>query len=201
MDLHSWSWKTTRTKCATILRRNWKTDFCKPTEFPRNTKTVGKQSSRLALFERLTKCIYQTHLDVFNRLSVWSTNKREHQFTLSFFNCAFWVNGCPLYKAGKCLFDCVHIWLRNCAWRTKIHQTVNCFLKENYDTFNEPHILLSIVRVDALILLNCLILRSGSLIAYKPYCLLSINSGMVVYNGSLLLNAYKKQHKWATLCL
>lgn len=79
--------------------------------------------------------------------------------------------------------------------------TVNCFLKENYDTFNKPHILLSIVRVDALILLNCLILRFGSLIAYKPYCLLSINSGVVVYYGSLLPNAYKKQHKWATLCL
>lgn len=51
------------------------------------------------------------------------------------------------------------------------------------------------VKVDALILLNGLILRFGSLIAYKPYCLLSINSGMVVHNGSLWLNAYKKQHK------
>lgn len=30
---------------------------------------------------------------------------------------------------------------------------------------------------------------------------MSINSGMVVYYGSLLLNAYKKQDKWATLCL
>lgn len=38
---------------------------------------------------------------------------------------------------------------------------------------------------------NCLILRFGSLIAYKPYCLLSINSGVVVYDGSLLPNAYK----------
>lgn len=60
------------------------------------------------------------------------------------------------------------------AWQTHIHPTVNCFLKENYGTFNKPHISLSIVRVDALILLNCLIWRFGSLIAYKPYCLLTL---------------------------
>lgn len=108
------------------------------------------------------------------------------------FLCAFSVSGWPLQKAEKWLFDCVQIWLRNAAQQTQIPQTVNCFLKENYDTFNKPHISLSIVKVDGLILLNCLILRFGSLIAYKPYCLLSINSGMAVYYGSLLLNAYKK---------
>lgn len=79
--------------------------------------------------------------------------------------------------------------------RPKYTKLVNCFLEENYDTFNKPHILLSIVRVDAFILLNCLILRFGSLIAYKPSCLLSINSSVVAYKGSLLLNAYKKEHK------
>lgn len=31
--------------------------------------------------------------------------------------------------------------------------------------------------------------------AYKPHCLLSINSDIVVYGGSVLLNAYKKQYK------
>ena len=99
------------------------------------------------------------------------------------------------------LWWCAHLIKKLCGWQTQIHPTVNCFLKENDGTFNKPHISLSIVRVDALILLNCLILRFGSLIAYKPYCLLSINSGVVVYDGSLLPNAYKKQHKRATLCL
>jgi hypothetical protein len=61
--------------------------------------------------------------------------------------------------------------------------------------FNKPHIIQSIVGVDVLILLNCLILRFGSLIACKPYSLLSINSAMAVYYGNILLNAYKKQHK------
>lgn len=66
------------------------------------------------------------------------------------FNCFLGVKQWPINRKWAAV-SCIYSHLNETPgmpW-TKMHQTVNWFLKENYDAFNKPLILLSVVRVVA----------------------------------------------------